>query len=295
VAFDGTTDWGRASRLPFHVSSRDWQESHRFLAGIMTMVAAPTASVPLGGVGEIGGVMVGDLGNPRVEGSFTGRAMRAWNVSWGARGLGVIENSRQRARRRRHPGSGAHGHDGQFALGYPRRTAAPIDGRIRVGMAAHRLPRRLRTHDYPWLGALGGEIRLNGRYEEPFGFGRLTLDRGLAYDEPFASGVTSLRFEGPGVRLDGLEVKKAGSTITGAAYVAWAGTYSFNADGRRLAVDALDLTYFPTLPPLTGFADFSAAGSGTFEEPRYDVKVNVPDLFIGEEGIGDDGAGRLRA
>ena len=99
--------------------------------------------------------------------------------------------------------------------------------------------------------------------------------------------VTSLRFEGPGVRLDGLEVKKAGSTITGAAYVAWAGTYSFNADGRRLAVDALDLTYFPTLPALTGFADFSATGSGTFDEPRYDVKVSVSDLFIGEEGIGE--------
>ncbi len=179
--------------------------------------------------------------------------------------------------------------DGQFALGYPRRDGGTeIDARIRAAewpLTDFRAAFEL--HDYPVFGALGGEIRLNGRYEEPFGFGRITLDRGLAYDEPFASGVTSLRFEGPGVRLDGLEVKKAGSTITGAAYIAWAGTYSFNADGRRLAVDALDLTYFPTLPPLTGFADFSATGSGTFEEPRYDVKVSVSDLFIGEEGIGE--------
>jgi hypothetical protein len=291
VAFDGTTDWGKASRLPFHVSSRDWQESHRFLAGIMTMVAAPTAAVPLGGVGQFDGVMLGDLGNPRVEGSFSGRAMRAWNVSWGAlEGSAVIENSYANVRNVVvTQGQARMDIDGQFALGYPRRDGGTeIDARIRASewpLTDFRAAFEL--HDYPVFGALGGEIRLNGRYEEPFGFGRITLDRGIAYDEPFASGVTSLRFEGPGVRLDGLEVKKAGSTITGAAYVAWAGTYSFNAAGRRLAVDALDLTYFPTLPPLTGFADFSATGSGTFEEPRYDVKVNVSDLFIGEEGIGE--------
>ena len=142
-------------------------------------------------------------------------------------------------------------------------------------------------YDYPVDGALGGEIHLYGKYEGPFGFGRLAIDRGVAYDEPFASGVASLRFEGPGVRLDGLEIHKAGSTITGAAYVGWDGTYSFNADGRRLAVDALDLTYFATLPPITGFADFSAAGSGTFDDPRYDVKVSAFDLFIGDEGIGE--------
>ena len=31
---------------------------------------------------------------------------------------------------------------------------------------------------------------------------------------------------------------------------------------------------------------FSAAGTGTFEDPRYDVKVRVDDLFAGDEGIG---------
>ncbi len=291
VAFDGRTDWGLASRLPFHVSTRNWQESHRFLAGIMTMVAAPTAAVPVDGVGEFDGVMLGDLSDPRVEGSFRGRAMRAWNVSWGTlEGRADIENSyafvRDVVATR---GPSRLDIDGQFALGYPRKDGGTeIDARIRAAewpLTDFRAAFEL--HDYPVFGALGGEIRLNGRYEEPVGFGRITLDRGLAYDEPFASGLASLRFEGTGVRLDGLEVKKAGSTITGAAYLAWEGTYSFNADGRRLAVDALDLAYFPTLPPLTGFADFSATGSGTFEEPRYDVKVSVSDLFIGEEGIGE--------
>ena len=180
--------------------------------------------------------------------------------------------------------------EGTFALGYPRRDGGEeIDARIRAvewPLTDYRAAFEL--YDYPVFGAVGGEIHLYGKYEEPFGFGRLTLDRGRRLrravrqrrDQPAlrgrrACGSTDSRCRRPG------------TTITGAAYVGWDGAYSFNADGRRLAVDALDLTYFPDLPALTGFADFSAAGSGTFEEPRYDVKVSVFDLFIGDEGIGE--------
>ena len=38
--------------------------------------------------------------------------------------------------------------------------------------------------------------------------------------------------------------------------------------------------------PLTGLLDFSATGSGTFDEPRYSVRGRVVDLFAGEEGLG---------
>jgi hypothetical protein len=291
VAFEGETAWGPDSRLPFHVTSSNWQESHRFLTGIMSMVASPTASVPLDGVGSFDGVLTGALANPHVEGTFSGQAMRAWNVTWGdIAGHAVIVDAYAYVKNVvvTNGATGRMDIEGTFALGYPRRDGGEeIDARIRASewpLTDYRAAFEL--HDYPVFGALGGEIHLYGKYQEPYGFGRITLDRGTAYDEPFASGVTSLRFEGAGVRLDGLEVQKAGTTITGAAYIGWDGDYSFNADGRRLAVDALDLTYFPGLPALTGFADVSAAGSGTFEEPRYDVKISVFDLFVGDEGIG---------
>ncbi len=31
---------------------------------------------------------------------------------------------------------------------------------------------------------------------------------------------------------------------------------------------------------------FTATGTGTFESPRYDVKLRIADLFAGDEGIG---------
>src|SRR5262245_42398629 len=43
VTFSGVTDWsGEGSRLPFHVTSANWQESDRLLAGLMTAFGAPT-------------------------------------------------------------------------------------------------------------------------------------------------------------------------------------------------------------------------------------------------------------
>ena len=59
VTFQGSTDWGDRSRLAFHVTSSDWQESDQVLAGIMTDFGAPTGPVTFGGRGEFDGTMTG--------------------------------------------------------------------------------------------------------------------------------------------------------------------------------------------------------------------------------------------
>jgi len=47
VTFGGTTEYGAKSRLPFHVTSGDWQESDQVLAGIISDFGSPTGAVPL--------------------------------------------------------------------------------------------------------------------------------------------------------------------------------------------------------------------------------------------------------
>ena len=139
--------------------------------------------------------------------------------------------------------------------------------------------------DYPVEGTVSGEYQLYGKYQTPFGFGRLNIENGTAYGETFDSATSSLRFEGAGVRLDNIEIKKSTGGVTGAAYVGWDGTYSFNADGARIPVESLASVTFPRAP-LSGRLEFNANGVGTFDEPRYDVKLVVDDLFAGDEGIG---------
>ncbi len=99
--------------------------------------------------------------------------------------------------------------------------------------------------EYPVSGLLSGEFQLTGEYLRPVGFGGMTLDNLVAYGEPLQTATASLRFDGTGVRLDGLTVEKGGGTITGAAFVGWDSTYSFNLDGRRIPLEKVSKLAVP--------------------------------------------------
>lgn len=289
VEFTGETAYGEQSALPFHVTSRDWQESDRLLAGIMTAVGARTRPIEVGGTGTFDGRMIGDFRAPRIDGQFAGDDLRAWDVRWGrATGALVIENSYVDIREAELEQDGARMTvSGRFSLGFPRRDGGEeIDARIQ----AHDWPvvdlrHAFAIDDYPVDGAMSGDFHVFGKYQGPFGFGRMTIADGTAYDERFDRATASLRFEGDGVRLDAIDVAKDVGRITGAAHVVWAGTYSFAVDGVGVPVDTVRLLTFEGVP-LTGTLRFGASGSGAFGAPRYDVRATIDDFYLGDEGIG---------
>ena len=290
ITFDGRTRWGSDTRIPFQVASANWQESDRLMAAVMTAVGAPTNAFAVDGYGTLDGVMIGDFATPRIEARFAGDDVRAWNVEWGiGRGEFVVENSYLDV---------AGGHfrrdaaelqvDGVFSLGGSRddggeemnavikMTAFPVT-RIRQAFGLQ--------EGYTIDGLATGELHLYGAYRRLFGFGRLTLDRPVAYGEPFDSASAGLRFEGTGVRLDGFEMRKGEGVVTGAAFIEWDASYSFNWDARNLPLNAIDV--LPTPPePLSGTIEFNAAGVGRFDDPRYEVRGTIRDLFIGDEEVG---------
>jgi hypothetical protein len=289
VEFQGQTAFGQRSRIPFHVTSLDWQESDRVLAGIMTAFGANTGAIPIGGHGEFDGVMLESFARPRIEGTFSGDRMRAWNVVWGnGRADVVIENSYAFVKNAViASGESEIVADGQFSLGYPRRDGGEqLNAVVRMTRRPMSdLKRAFDLDDYDLDGLVSGEYHVYGNYETPLGFGRLLIDEGVAYGETFETATAALRFEGTGVRLGTIEIKKSTGTATGAAWVGWDGTYSFNVDGRRVPIESLKTLTFPKAP-LSGLLEFNASGAGNFEEPRYDVKLRVDDLFAGDEGVG---------
>lgn len=289
VTFQGATAWGADSRFPFHVTSSDWQESDLVLAGILTDFGSRTGAVAFGGRGEFDGVMTGAFRRPRVEGLFTGEDLRAWDTLWGSGSARiVVENGYVTV------ADGAVRLDdaeiraeGLFSLGYPRRDGGEeIDARFRVTRRdLDGLRHAFEIDDYPVSGRLTGEFHLTGKYEAPVGFGAMTIEEGVAYAEPFEKGSAQLRFDGKGVRLDSVNVVKGTGTMTGAAFVGWDSTYSFEATGRRIPVERVEAFGYPQLQP-SGLLEFSASGSGTFEVPRYDVRFRVSDLSVVEESVG---------
>jgi translocation and assembly module TamB len=294
VSFRGRTAWLENTEIPFHVTSGDWQDSDRVMAAILTAFNSPTSAVAMGGFGTFDGVMRKSFRRPRIEGTFDGHALSAWNIVWGrGRADVIVENSYVNVRNAVISAPLADGGesqikvDGTFSLGYPRRDRGE---EMNAYVVMTRRPlvdlrKAFELYDYPVDGLTSGEFRLQGFYEGPNGFGRLQVDQGIAYDEPFEQATAGLRFEGTGVRLDRIQIQKSSGVATGAAWVGWDGTYSFNTDGRRIPVESLKNFEFPQAP-LSGLLQFSATGNGTFEAPRYDVKFTVADLYAAEEGIG---------
>jgi hypothetical protein len=289
VSFEGRTAYGERSTVPFRVISLDWQESSRVLAAVLTAFGAPAGAIPIGGHGEFEGVMLGAFTRPRIEGSFSGDRMRAWNVVWG-RGTAdvVIENTYVEVIKAVVvEGDAEITAEGTFSLGYPRRDGGEeLNARVRL----HRWPmsdlkRAFGIADYDIDGLVSGEYHVYGHYETPLGFGRLVVEDGSAYGETFDTATSALRFEGKGVRLDTLQITKDSGMATGAAWVGWDGTYSFNMSGRRIPVESLDTLHVPRAP-LSGLMHFTASGAGNFDDPRYDVRLQVDDLFAGDEGVG---------
>ena len=289
VEFEGQTAYGGASRIPFHVSSADWQESDRVFAGLLTAFGARTRAIPIGGYGTFDGVMTETFRRPRIEGDFSGEQMRAWDVVWGAiKGSAVIENSyvdvsdvvimsgNSRIRT-----------TGRFSIGYPRSDGGEeINARIEIrGRPVADLRHAFTIDEYNLDGLLNGEFDINGKYLTPSGLGNMEITAGVAYGEPFESATAGVRLEGEGARLENIQVTKGGGRGTGAAFVGWNGTYSFNFDGRSIAAESLAAAQ-KSPRPLAGIIDFTAGGSGTFQSPRYDVRTTIRDVFVADEGIG---------
>ena len=291
IEFEGRTNYGDASRIPFHVTSADWQDSDRLLAALMTAFGSPTPAIPLGGYGTFDGTMFETFRRPRIEGDFAGEQMRAFNVTWGPiAGAVVIENSYASVR---DVTIGPPGSEivtsGRYSLGFPRRDGGDeIDALVRVNRHAVKdLRHAFDLDDYDVEGMLTGEFRVYGKYRQPLGFGTMAIDDGVAYGERFETATGGVRLEGDGVRLDNIAITKGGVRGVGAAFVAWEkSTYSFQFNAARIPLSAIDMIRNDKLPALSGFVDFTAGGSGTFDEPRYDVRGTVSDFYVGDEGLG---------
>lgn len=289
-----TTMEGRETELPFFLASADWQESYRVFADIMTALGSPIAVQDVAGYGTFDGVLTGDVRRPRIEGTFDTYRMRAWDVEWGsARGRALIEDSYADIREATiRSGDSTINADGRFSLGFPRKDGGEeLNAHVRIDRRPIAdLRHAFELDDYPVDGVLSGDFHVFGNYRTPLGYGTVQVADGRAYGEPFQSATASVDLEGNGVRLKGLEVAKGAGRGTGAAFVGWDSTYSFEFAGSAIPVEDVALIAKAPLP-LSGLIDFMASGSGTFSNPRYKVNGTIRDLFAADEGIGQVVAG----
>ena len=289
VEVQGRTKYGEESDLPFHVSSADWQESDRVFAGILTAFGSKTKAIPIGGYGTFDGAMTGAFRNPRIEGDFSGDQMRAWDVVWGAvTGKAVIENSYVDVTGVTiTSGESVIATDGRYSLGFPRKDSGEeLNAHVSIkGRPVADLRHAFAIDDYDIDGVLTGEFDIRDKYLNPQGSGRMTIANAVFYGEPVDSASSAVLLEGKGARLQNIEILKGGGTGLGNAYIGWDGTYSFTFDARGIPAESISVSK-SIGQPISALLNFKAAGSGTFDAPRYEVSGELNDVFVADEGIG---------
>ena len=288
VEFDGQTAWGSDSHIPFHVVSGDWQESDRLMAAVMTAFGRPTGEIAVSGYGEMTGAMFGDFFSPRIEAHFEGDGIRAWNVDWDhGRGDIVVQGPYLQV------SDGLFGDgtseleiEGQFAIGPPPEDGDEINARFGLTeFPAQRLRDAFSLEGYLINGPIDGDIHLFGDYRQPYGYGALSMEDGFAYGEPFDQANAGLRFEGNGVWLDALNVRKGDGAVTGAMYIRWDGTYSVNADGNKISMGSVRFAESSSTS-LNGLLRFSISGAGAFDSPKYTLDGTISGLGIAGASVG---------
>ncbi len=295
VAFSGTSGGGAAD-YAFRATSYDWQASDRLLAAVLTSRGSPTNAFEVGGRGTFDGRLTGSFSAPRVTGEFASEGLTAWDVEWGdATGSLDVEGGFVRITKGfvRGRAGGTITTDGLFSLGFRDDGRDEMDSTFRVvGWPLADMRHAFGLDDWPIDGTIDdAQLALRGPYRRPFGDGRLRIAPGAAWGESFGSAEGELRFEGEGLQIGSIVMDKKGGVVRGAAHVGWDYTYDFDADGERIPVESLD-TFRSDRVPITGVMRFTATGGGSFDAPVYQVSPVVPDLYVGDEFVGQV-SGRL--
>ena len=198
----------------------------------------PTNAIEIGGYGTFDGTMLNDFRRPRIEGAIAGEHMRAWGVDWGAvNGSAVIENGyvdtkdvvigsstsadpRRRPLLRRFPA--------------PRRRRGAQRPHPRHQLAGGGPAPRLRHRRLPRGRRAVGRVPSLRRVPAPV---RLRHHDDLERASPTASRSTRPRrrcaSRATACVSTASSSPRASGRGTGAAFVGWNGTYSFNLERPR--------------------------------------------------------------
>jgi translocation and assembly module TamB len=140
---------------------------------------------------------------------------------------------------------------------------------------------------YPVTGTMDLHLQLGGTRADPRGQGHLLIRNGSLYGEPIERFSADLGLQNQELELRNIQLVHSDARITGEA--------AFNPSSQSFRLDLagsnFDLSSIPVLQrsrvAIQGRADFTAAGSGTVEEPRLAAEIHLRDLTFDQERAGD--------
>lgn len=142
------------------------------------------------------------------------------------------------------------------------------------------------SHELPVQGRISTQLSLDGPVDRLNGSGWIQVDSGSLYGEPLRKARAQGRIQDQIVQVDSLALDLDAGTVTAA------GNYDINA--RRFQVNArgsgIDVARINRLKnsgvQMAGRMEFSASGSGTFDDPNVQGRANLTGLTINGDRLG---------
>ena len=139
---------------------------------------------------------------------------------------------------------------------------------------------------YPLTGRVSATLRAEGTKRNPQGSAWVRVTSGTLAGEPFDALRGKLNFAQGELRIADIELTKGSAKITGEAeYRPADGSYQFQLGGAGLALNEISLFRSPRFV-LGGQVGFRASGAGVPERPRLEAAVEVSDLEVNGEPVG---------
>jgi len=141
--------------------------------------------------------------------------------------------------------------------------------------------------DYKLSGKLNLTLQASGTEADPHGHGQLSLSEGQARGRPIISLTSKIQFANHAAELDEIHLQAKRGTVLGSA--------AYNFRSREVKLDltgqSIDLADIPEAqtPHLqtAGVANFTVKGSGTADEPVINAHLQIDNLVLNGDLLGD--------
>jgi len=138
----------------------------------------------------------------------------------------------------------------------------------------------------PVSGTANADVRMKGTLNNLQGGGRISLRKGVAYDQPFDSIVADLTAHGQDVEVSSLQVQAQGVQVNGnGGYDLTSKHLHAHLEGNNILLSNLQAVQ-KAQAPVDGVLTFKADANGTMEQPGLTAQLRLMNLTLNKQPLG---------
>jgi translocation and assembly module TamB len=260
------------------------------LETVADVVRTPGPPLGLAGTALFEGTVRGSTSDPHVTGQLTASNFRFNGSQWKVLRTNVDVNQSLASLQHADLEPASHGKITFNASTGLHKWAFTDASPLQVDLQASQLDVqdlvKLSGQQVPVTGTLAANVKMHGTELSPIGQGNVSLTHVTAYDQPVTS--ATLNFDGTGEEVHGdLGVElPAGSVKSKVSVRPRQKTYNAQLTATGIRLEQLQAMKTQNIHA-KGVMSLQANGAGTFDNPQFDAKLQIPQIDVQDQKIAD--------